>query len=519
MNGTITVESEYGKGSEFKVVLPQGVSSEEPFAEVLEPEKKKILVYEGRAVYARSLCWSLENLGVPYVMVETLDKFSAALPREEWHYVFSGYGLYEKIKPLMARTDFPGGKKPPLALMVEWENEANITGVRFISLPILSLSIANMLNGNEDSRPYFNAQSSSLIRFTYPGARLLVVDDISSNLKVAEGLLAPYQAKLVSCLSGARAIDLVKQHEYDIVFMDHMMPEMDGLEATAAIRAWEEERNKTTPRPEAGAAARRARVPIIALTANAVSGMREMFLENGFDDFLAKPIDISKLDEILHRWIPREKMGVASGERESEAENMGISHFPQIPGLDIPRGISMTGGRIAPYRQALSAFVRDAQKRLPLLQNAPQAANLPGFVTQVHALKSAAASLGAAETSARAAELEAAGSAADFDFIRENLPLFAERLAELIGGIEAWESAAPEQDAPGGERDQAAVTRLWPELAAALKAENAGDIDRLLEELMRRTSDTRTKEALEKISANVLLAEFDRAAEIVRSLL
>ena len=130
--------------------------------------------------------------------------------------------------------------------------------------------------------------------FTIPQARILVVDDIATNLKVAEGLLAPYKATVETCLSGAEAIEMIKQHseqgqDYDLVFMDHMMPEMDGIEATAAVRAL----NQT--------------VPIIALTANVVTGMKEMFLENGFNDLLAKPIDVSKLDEILGRWIPKEK--------------------------------------------------------------------------------------------------------------------------------------------------------------------------------------------------------------------
>jgi CheY-like chemotaxis protein len=248
-------------------------------------------------------------MGVPHTLIAKPEDFSAALLREEWYYIFSGFGLYEEIKPLMEQGGFANGKKPPLALMVEWENEANIPNVRFISLPVQSLSIANVLNGKADTRDYFNTQNSGLIRFTYPTAHLLIVDDISTNLKVAEGLLAPYRAKIDTSLNGMKAIELVKQHKYDIVFMDHMMPEMDGIEATAEIRAWEAE----TVSSEQGAVSsekRRSAVPIIALTANAVSGMREMFIEKGFNDFLAKPIDVSKLDEILGKWISKKKRGI-----------------------------------------------------------------------------------------------------------------------------------------------------------------------------------------------------------------
>jgi len=299
MGGDITMESEYGKGSTFTAIIPQTVESEEPFAAVEEPEKKKILVYEGRAIYAEAVCWSLKNMKIPYTMVTNFEDFSEALYWEEWSYIFSGYGLYERIKPLLD-TAFKEGKKPPLALMVEWGTETYLPGARFLSIPVQSLSIANILNGKTDSKGYND--STGIIRHTFPTARLLVVDDIATNLKVAEGLLAPYRTKVDTCLSGLQAIEIVKHREYDIVFMDHMMPEMDGIEAMAVIRSLEGERFRS--------------MPVIALTANAVVGMREMFIEKGFNDFISKPIDVSKLDEMLNRWIPKEKrvQGADTGE-------------------------------------------------------------------------------------------------------------------------------------------------------------------------------------------------------------
>jgi anti-sigma regulatory factor (Ser/Thr protein kinase) len=151
MGGDISVQSEYGKWSIFTAVIPQHINSLDSFAAVEDAENKKVLVYEGRAVYARSLCWSLGNMGVPYVMTGTLDEFTKALFSEEWYYVFSGYGLYGRIQPIMDNGSFPGGKKPPLALMVEWGTESHIPNVRFVSLPVQSLSIANVLNSMADT--------------------------------------------------------------------------------------------------------------------------------------------------------------------------------------------------------------------------------------------------------------------------------------------------------------------------------------------------------------------------------
>jgi signal transduction histidine kinase/CheY-like chemotaxis protein len=533
MGGDITLQSEYGKGSSFIAIIPQGVYHDTPFAVVEEPDKKSVLVYERRTCYAESLSWSLRNMKVPHVVVKDQEEFARALFQQEWFFVFSGYGLYEKIRSLMIRPadDFPGGRKPPLALMVEWGTEGYIPGVRFVSLPVQSLSIANILNGKIDSKGYFDhAADINAIRFTIPQARLLVVDDISTNLKVAEGLLAPYKAAVETCIGGAEAIELVKRSDYDLVFMDHMMPDVDGIEATAAIRAWEESLK------EQGIA--RNAVPIIALTANAVFGMREMFIEKGFNDFLAKPIDISKLDEMLALWIPKEKRAVSSEQlavsKEGESDGQLSDNFPNsslssIPGVDTTKGIAMTGGTEALYRQVLALFQKDALDRLPKLQALPDETALPLFITNVHALKSASASIGAAEVSEQAAKLEAAGKSADLAYIKDNLPNFTEHLTQLAKNIRAAlqlnEPAVPDQptpDSPLPTPNSSLLTAhcsLFTDLQAALKSQNAAEIDRILDELNQKQLDSKTRETLEKISDDVLMTEFDNALKSIEELL
>jgi signal transduction histidine kinase/CheY-like chemotaxis protein len=532
MSGDVDVQSEYGKGSVFTVIVPQNIASMQPFAAVENAPNKKVLVYEGRAVYAQSLSWSLDNLGVSYTITETLGDFAGAMLQEEWSYVFAGYGLYEKIKPIMERPDdaFSGGKRPFLALMVEWGTESLIPGTYFMFLPIHTMVIANVLNDRVDTGA-FNESSdfSGLSRFTIPRARLLVVDDIATNLKVAEGLLMAYLATVDICQSGAEAIDLVRKYEYDIVFMDHMMPDMDGIETTAAIRALWGGRFKT--------------LPIVALTANAMVGMREMFIEKGFNDFLAKPIDVSKMEEILVRWVPKEKREIGNGERNSEYNDASGSfsanpnnnlhsplptpHSLHIPGVDTAKGIAMTGGTLTAYKQVLSLFRKDAKDRLPLLQNVPDENVLPAFIIQVHALKSASASLGAAEISAQAAGLEVAGKAKDMAFIQKNLDYFAGHLTELINHIsDVLEADTVTSDSSTGKDRETELPAdisehipLLQELAVALREQKADDIDHILESLMRQTLDKKSKETLDQISDEVLMAEYDKAEETIQLLL
>jgi len=539
MDGNITVESEYDKGSVFTVVIPQGVDSPKPFAVVEDAANKKVLVYESRVVYAKSVCWSLDNMKVPYTMVTKQDDFAAVLYQAEWFYVFSGYGLYEKIKPLMDQPDaaFSGGHKPPLALMVEWGTEACIPGVRFVSLPIQSLSIANTLNGKPDRRDYFESSlSSGAIQFVIPGARLLVVDDIATNLKVIEGLLAPYRAAVDTCLSGLQAIELVKRNEYDIVFMDHMMPDMDGIEATTVIRGLEGERFRT--------------MPIIALTANAVVGMREIFIKNGFNDFLAKPIDVSKLNETLDRWIPKEKKdarestasnGAGEKRQHGESPKNGWSNNTggpalavpagdgkrkknqpfTIPGVDVQRGITFTGGTQSAYKEVLALFCKDVEERMPLLRKTPGVDTLPALVIHIHSLKSASASIGAQNIAAQAAGLEAIGRAGDVGFIRESLPDFADQLAELIKKIYTALEADENSDSMTNNNtagqsaetavDSTALVSMLYELKSALEARKSADIDRILGTLNQKSPDTKIRKTLQKISDDVLMTEFDSA--------
>jgi HPt (histidine-containing phosphotransfer) domain-containing protein len=163
-------------------------------------------------------------------------------------------------------------------------------------------------------------------------------------------------------------------------------------------------------------------------------------------------------------------------------------------------------------------FRGDAEERLPFLQNVPQADALPEFITHIHAIKSASASIGAVEISARAARLEAAGTAGYIGFIRENLPGFAEALAALVAGIRAWDGAE-EQGTSSAAHDPAETERLLHELVAALEAERAGDIDRALEGLMRLSLSPEARKAIKKISDSVLVTELADAAATARSLL
>ena len=131
--------------------------------------------------------------------------------------------------------------------------------------------------------------------FSAPDAKVLIVDDTQTNLRVARNLLFPYDIIADLCTSGIDAIEMLKNAHYDLVFMDYKMPIMDGVEATRNLRAMGVDN------------AYYRNLPIVALTTYNVTGAREMFLENGFNDFMLKPIDTVKLNAVLEHWIPKNK--------------------------------------------------------------------------------------------------------------------------------------------------------------------------------------------------------------------
>jgi len=511
MGGNISLESEYGKGSAFKVSVPQGVESLVPFAAVDKPHEKNVLVYEGRLIYANSVCWSLKNMGVPHTMVTTIEDFTEAVFKKEWTLVLSGYGLHDRINNVMNKPDdaYSGGKRPPVALMIEWGTEAYIPNVRFVSLPIQSLSIANILNGREETKSLTDVSGTSIIRHIYPSARVLVVDDIQTNLKVAEGLMTPYKFKIDTCLSGPEAIELVKRVKYDICFMDHMMPDMDGIEATSFIREWENEKNS------AESAGRETRLPVIALTANAVFGVREMFIENGFDDFLGKPIDITELDEILNKWIPKNKKEKKVENKKSKIKQENIL---EIKGIDAEKGISMTGGTEEGYYAVLSIFKKDALERIPAIMAYNK--DISAFTTNIHALKSAAASVGAVKISEYALKLENAGRENDVNFIKANIDIFISYMSSLLDNItQALKNRITDNIIDENTEEETEQFKiLLKQLISALGTKKTENIDSVLEKIYLLRLSEKNKNTLDEISGNILMAEFDTAKKLAEEM-
>lgn len=274
---------------------------------------------------------------------------------------------------------------------------------------------------------YIQEPEERLRMFTAPDYKILVVDDNLINRKVALGMLKPYGFQLASAKSGPEAIEMVKKEKYDMIFMDHMMPDMDGVETTRIIRE-ECGENGNTP-------------IVIALTANAMAGVREMFLANGFQDFLAKPVDRVPMYRMLDKWIPDRRRSF-----EDEAETAGAKEAPVssedfsdiVPeSVDGKKAAEYHTGSAQDYLELLELFYMDGLKKTKYLAGLLENGDMKNYRIEVHALKSASANLGAMELSARAREHEEAAAREDTAFIGEHYQELMSAYKKLLGEIKA----------------------------------------------------------------------------------
>ncbi|MGL4791084.1 MAG: ATP-binding protein [Anaerotignaceae bacterium] len=412
MGGKIYVESTYGKGSIFTMRVVQECPEYERIAMV--QKEKTVLLYESRDVYLNSIVETIENLDCKCIPCTNQSQLYDNINLMHYDCVFTSSMHLRKIKKLVKKNVL----HTSVAVFADYGQSINDDSAYTMTFPVNCLQMADMLNGQKDDDGFGNSDEQGY-SFIAPTARVLVVDDNEVNLKVATGLMLPYQFIIDTAENGIKAVEMVKKHRYDLVFMDHMMPEMDGIDATIEIRQMEVEYYQT--------------LPIIALTANALVGTREMFIREGMNDFLSKPVEVAKMGNILAKWIPKaKKVAILPERKKQEVETLGV----EVSGVNIQQGILSVGGSKYDYLQILASYYVDANnKRATLLQHFANK-DILAFRTEVHALKSTSATIGATELAGMARDLEMAAIDSDIEFIDSKINKFLNVLQNVIDAIE-----------------------------------------------------------------------------------
>lgn len=276
---------------------------------------------------------------------------------------------------------------------------------KVISNTPLSLDFINQIERN----------SSKIL--TSPTAKVLIVDDSKVNLSVATNILKRFDIDADTITNGFDAIRMIEEERYDLVFMDHMMPDMDGVETTEKIRAKKGSYFKS--------------LPIVALTANATDEARHMFMEHGFTDYMSKPIDKDIINDILYKWLPKSKISTKEDTSRTEKFKDKFTIAFEKTGIDIDLGLSYTGNDMDGYIKIIKSFIKESDTYVENLVNSCNEGDLKNYGIFSHGAKGALASIGAKNLSDYAKEHEFKAKEGNLEFVKKNYLELVNRIHHL----------------------------------------------------------------------------------------
>lgn len=489
MGGKIGVESVYGRGSTFKFTVPQTIVDAVPSVAVKDKASLKILALINAECIQEGFNKAINSLGVSCTACASQEELLAQA-KNDISFIFVDYANWNSELDLFAKSN----KDITLVVIVDPRKElVSSSHVKKLHIPAYSLNVGMILNDEELTDPDLQATE---FHFEAPEANILIVDDNAINLTVAKGLLAPLHMNIVVASGGKEAISKVKSSVFDIVFMDHMMPDIDGIEATHIIRRLDGEYYKN--------------LPIIALTANAINKARDMFINEGMNDFVAKPIDMNDITSKLRKWLPPEKIKTITSEPKA-SEDQKQEEELVIDGVDVKAGLALAGTTEL-YKIVLSDYHSVISKKAELISEYQASGNVEAYTIEVHALKSASKLIGALELSELAATLEKCGNDKDFETINKKTAPMLKLYKTYIDRLSAFAKKEIEQTNGSITREE-----LLQKLADICTALDDFDIDTaktISDELKGYTLTSDQATFCQKLSEAIDELEYDTAIEI-----
>ncbi|WP_322173302.1 hybrid sensor histidine kinase/response regulator [Acutalibacter caecimuris] len=466
MGGFIHFASKTQQGLHAHIVIPQGVVDWRPCITLAHADQLCIGCFfkpdkytsdEVRGYYDGLILSLMQGLGIKGYQAHNFEGLLRLQHSHVLTHVFIAQPEYEENRAYYEEL----AQQKRVIVIAEREFTLDSkSGLLVIHKPFSALSVANLLNGEVGERGFAEDQAAGRKPFTCVGVRALAVDDEEMNLVVAKGVLGTYGIEVDTCLSGRGAIEQCEDHSYDIIFLDHMMPGFDGVETLKRIRELRDGMYQD--------------LPVIALTANTVSGAREMFRSEGFTEFVPKPIDRTVLERVLRKVLPKSciqysqthgKKAVVADETTlsaplaaeekllppEKAEGPGPEHQPDAAtakgqpaspfeqlaqaGVNVQMGLDYCAGDEDFYREMLRMFRDQGQEKQAEIVSLYESENWADYAVKVHALKSTALTIGAENLSAQAKELELAGKRADEGFIRAHHAALLQAHTDMCGQI------------------------------------------------------------------------------------
>lgn len=459
MGGQIGVKSEYGKGSEFYFNIPQKVIGKQLAAVVKEEAIVHIPMVVSGHMGDQRILEQLKNMAEGYGL-RYVDCYEARDSGEKVDFFFVDDSVYQELKEGIEKYFVSNGTElcvlqNPMRETV-WNEQVTV-----VNKPLYTLNFCQVIN-HETTAAF--VETDNVMNFTAPQAQILIVDDNEMNLKVARGLLQPLQMNIDTASSGKQAIEMVQEKRYHIVFMDHMMPVMDGVETTQNIRKLPDEYIQN--------------MPIIALTANAVMGAREIFKEAGMNDFVAKPIELKNICSKIRAWLPKELIHKLSAPAAAK-EQIPEQELPVIEGLQVAEGVKNSGS-LELFLNLLGDFYKLIDLKSTKIEKCLADGMIRDYTIEVHALKNTARMIGALELSELFYKMEQCGNAEDVETITRENPAIIELYRSYKPILEPY-GKANEQDKKEVPREK--IIEALDKLNAAMDSFDLDGADAALAEL------------------------------------
>lgn len=501
MHGKIHVDSEYGKGSTFSFVIPQKVTDSSRAVEKVEDGIVAAGLIQSEYT-AQELAGDMEKLGVTYVRLESEEELGWLKDHN------AGYLFVEQ--PLMTEAVQYFMKLNPHVCGVVLANYRSVRSyelpnLRVVKKPLYILGLSNIFNGKEENGSVSLMEAEDF-DFTAPKAEILVVDDNAINLTVVKGLLNPLQMKIDTALSGKDAVLMVTDKRYDIIFMDHMMPEMDGVETTRVIRRL---------------LGNNGQVPIIALTANAVEGTAQMFIDEGMNDFVTKPIEMRVILAKLRKWLPPEKIeknrnkkmnAVLQGANKDEKASQ-MSTDISIAGLDVKKAMEFLGNEEL-FWSVLKEYYRVIDKKSMMISEYEQKEMWKEYTVEVHALKSASRQIGALELAQVAEQMEAAGNAENAALIHKITPGMLEEYT-FYKGILAPYFVKQEEAQNGRAAEKSEMSELFDQMKDAMENLDMDAMEEVIKGMSQYSYGDAQRSIFERLKNAVEDIDTEKCEEII----
>lgn len=513
LGGSLKIRSIEGVGLESQVEFDCGIVNAEPIVELTNKNEFNVLVFAGDNRELEAWKSIMEGFRVRPDYVNSYFSFEKALKNTNYNYIFIPSEAYSSLSNVIMNYNC---EEYTYVVGYSKNTYGDFDKCRLIYHPVSCLTIQTVFNNLWKAEDYIAKNDE--IKYDGSSAKILVVDDNGVNLKVASGIFKSLNIDVDTAKSGQEAINKLKEKEYHLVLMDMVMPEMSGEETLRKMRH----------SSEAGL----RDVPVVALTANSGGNIREEILDKGFQEYLAKPIKLRYLIQVLVTFLPPGTLKRVASDKKAEEVDKVIKKKENDNVIVIDKGIKSMGGNVDAYYLVLNTYYTEGAKKLEEVPKSFADKDISLFTTYVHGIKSSSASIGAGKLSEMFKELEFAGKDNNLELIKTKLDVYLECYKKILSDVkkfleekgkftsaEVIDGSMETANGSDTEKNDKLTKSIIDELKTSIESMDFAESEKQFARYMKMNFGTNVNNHLEDLKEAVSVFDFTKARELIAKLL